>query len=290
MLETKAPAKINVGLHILRRRPDGFHDLESVFVRIGWADGVSVAAADELTLACDDPALPTDGSNLVLKAALSLSHRTGITEGAAFRLTKRVPYGAGLGGGSSDAAAALRLLRRLWDVSIGDSDLQHVGAAIGSDVPFFLGPPVAFVEGRGERIQSMEGYVFPYVLVVVKPPVSVPTPEAYRLVRPRDQGREDLRAVVASNDLERWRHALVNDFEASVFAAYPQVGALKRRMSALGADYASMSGSGSAVFGVFEREETAREAAAALEAPGYRVWVGRPDTESGDWSDESGAG
>ncbi|PSQ89414.1 MAG: 4-(cytidine 5'-diphospho)-2-C-methyl-D-erythritol kinase [Bacteroidetes bacterium QS_8_64_10] len=252
MIQTRrAPAKINLGLHVLRRRPDGFHDLATVFQRIPWEDELAArpASDERIALTCSDPALPTDDDNLVVRAA---------------RLEKPLPAGAGLGGGSSDAAAALRLLSDFWSLDATDETLRKLAARLGSDVPFFLGAPAAYATGRGDVLHPMRDYRLPFPLVVAVPDVAVSTPDAYRLVAPSNQDRPDLRAVVRSNDPARWRRELTNDFEEPVVEAYPVIGAVRATLRESGAAYAALSGSGSAVFGVFEGNAAARTAARQL--------------------------
>lgn len=274
LFSIEAPAKINLGLHVLRRRPDGFHDLESVFLKIGWSDSITASRSDKLTLTCSDASLPTDEANLVLQAAVRLQNAKAIHSGASIHLEKRIPCEAGLGGGSSDAAHTLLLLSRMWSVEPVEVPLFKIGASIGSDVPFFLGGAAAFVRGRGERIDPLPSYRFPFFLVVVKPPVSVSTREAYGHIRPRNENRVDLASVVLSNDPERWRSELVNDFEASVVPRYPELAELKEEIYRSGALYAAMTGSGSAIFGVFATREDASEAANRLARPDRKVWTG----------------
>ena len=290
-LRRSAPAKLNLGLHVLRRRPDGFHDIASVFVPIGWADEVSASDAHDLSLTCSDPALPTDGGNLVMQAASELRDRPSRLHGAALHLDKRVPYGAGLGSGSSDAAATLRLLDELWGLGSPDSMLAEIALGLGSDVPFFLLGAPALATGRGEVLTPITGtdvsasrpagsapWRCPFWLVVAVPPVHVPTGEAYALVTPNDAARPDLVAALVSNDLVRWRAELTNDFQAPVEAAFAGIAEARGALLDAGAGYASLSGSGSAVFGAFEREADARAAADGLRAT-CRVWVeppGRP--------------
>lgn len=282
MFTRPAPAKINLGLHVLRRRADGFHDLETVFLPIGWADRLDAAPAEALSLTVSDPALPTDGRNLVVRAARALGAWAGRAPGAALHLEKRVPYGAGLGGGSSDAAAALRLLAAVWGLDVPEAALHDLAAGLGSDVPFFLHDGAMTASGRGEVLAPFldaggAPYRCPFWVVVAVPPVHVPTAEAYGLVTPREAGRPDLAAVVRSNDLGRWRADLVNDFQAPIEAAFPAVGAARGVLTEAGASYTGLSGSGGAVFGVFESEAAAHEAAGAL-AETCRVWTEPPRT------------
>ncbi len=275
-----APAKLNFGLHVLRKRADGYHDLETVFLRIPWSDAITAYPAETLTLECTDPALPTGPDNLCLKAALRLREAAGAAHGARLLLEKRLPWGSGLGGGSSDAACTLLLLRDMWLVRLSDVALHALAAGIGSDAPFFLRPGAAYAAGRGEVLSPLadphtgEPYTCPYPLVVIVPPVRVATAEAYRLVTPKAEGRPDLRAVVQSNDLERWRRELVNDFEGPILTAYPAVRAARAMLLEGGAQYAALSGSGSAVYGVFEDEAAALGVAEAARAQGAAVWHG----------------
>lgn len=277
MPHRSAPAKINLGLHVLRKRPDGYHDIETVFIRIPWADILRAEPADALTLTCTDPSLPVGDENLVVKAAQRLS----TTRGARLRLEKHLPSGAGLGGGSSDAAAALMLLNELWELNRSRAELRSMAAEIGSDVPFFVDRVTALGTGRGEQLRpvidpvSDEPYILPYPLVVAMPGVSVATADAYRLVTPNEDGRPDLESLVLTNDLDRWRAGLVNDFEAPILETYPAIAATKAALEDAGAGYTSLSGSGSAVFGIFQEDANAEAAAEALRQSGHRTWHGR---------------
>ena len=276
-----APAKLNLGLHVLRRRADGFHAIETVMLPIGWADQLSASRSPRLTLRCSDPALPTGEGNLVVQAANALAAWAGIAPGAELHLEKCVPYGAGLGSGSADAAVTLRLLSRLWGLSVPELELHALAATLGSDVPFFLLGGAALATGRGEVLAPLVDaggtpYHCPFWLVVGVPPVQVSTAEAYRLVVPDDGSRPDLADLVGSNDLARWRTELVNDFEAPIFSRYPVIASAKQALLDEGAGYAALSGSGAAVFGVFEEEGVACRARDRLGTQGYRVWIEGP--------------
>lgn len=275
-LRQYAPAKINLGLHVLRERPDGYHDIETVFHRIDWADTITATPADTLSLTCSDPALPTNMENLCLQAAQRLATAFDVTAGAALHLKKRVPYGAGLGGGSSDAAATLQLLTRLWELDPSLEQLQEIGSDIGADVPFFLAEtPAAYGTGRGNTLSplSNEGtpYRLPAPVLIAVPPVDVPTPWAYAQVMPCDTDRPDLRRVVRSNDLTRWPSTLTNDFEPPITAAKPEIAALRNELRATDAVYVSLSGSGSAVYGIFETLSEARAAREEIQRPHVRL-------------------
>lgn len=261
-LVERAPAKINLGLHVLRKRPDGFHDVETVLHRIDWADTVTAQPADILSMTCSDPALPTDDQNLCMQAARRLAEAFEVSAGAELHLEKRVPYGAGLGGGSSDAAATLRLLNRLWSLDASPEDLHAIAAEIGADVPFFLNEaPAAYATGRGDEITDLHAdaapYRLPFPVVVAVPPIEVATPDAYARVTPNDEGRPSLPALIRSNDLSQWADCLANDFESSTAAAHPEVARLRDWLRDAGAAYVSLSGSGGGVYGVFEHEAEA---------------------------------
>ena len=279
MTSRNAPAKINLGLHVLRRRPDGFHDIETVFLRISWQDVLRVEPSDHLTMSCSDPSLPTDERNLVMKAARLLQQRYGPSTGAHLHLEKRIPYGAGLGGGSSDAAAALRLLNDHWSLALGDEQLARHALELGSDVPFFLGAEAALGSGRGERLEPLidpqtdEPFRPPYALVVAMPEIGVSTGEAYAMMTPSEKGRPDLKEVVLSSDLSRWRRELTNDFEGPILSKYPEIAELKKALEAAGAGYAAMSGTGSAVYGFFTDDPAAAAAEEALRQTGHVTWV-----------------
>ena len=278
-----APGKINLGLHVLATRADGYHEIETVFLRIGWCDTVTIESgtgeADghpgELSLRCDHPGLPTDRSNLCLKAAHILRDTVARHElGASIYLKKRLPVTAGLGGGSSDAATTLRLLRDCWELDLDDDGLSALGTGLGADVPFFLGAPVALGTGTGSDLTPLD-HRLPFALVVVKPALGISTAEAYRGVVPTMRPTGELTEIVISNDLERWRRELQNDFENPIVSKHPELGDIRRGLMELGAGYVSMSGSGSAFYGVFEQANRARRAARAFAETGVEsVWWG----------------
>ncbi|MDQ7039925.1 MAG: 4-(cytidine 5'-diphospho)-2-C-methyl-D-erythritol kinase [Rhodothermus sp.] len=277
-IEQEAPAKINLGLRVLRRRSDGYHDIETVLLRIPWTDRLTLTPADRFTFTCSDPALPTDERNLCVRAAIHLADALQRPLTGRLHLDKRVPYGAGLGSGSSDAAATLRLLLRSWKHSLAANDLHRLAAALGSDVPFFLLPaPAALATGRGEQLQPLTTYRFPFHLVVLVPSFRIATAEAYRLVQPRALREASLVEIVTANDPERWRRELRNDFEAPLFARYPELAALKQWLLEAGAVYAALSGSGSALFGVFTECHLAETVAMAARQRGFQCWQGQPD-------------
>lgn len=283
MLFQRAFAKINLGLKILRKREDGYHDIETVLHRVDISDDLTVEKADGLSLVCSDPDLGGE-DNLVLRAARALRDRCGVRDGALLTLGKRIPHGAGLGGGSADAAAALLLLSRHWGLDLPPGDLAEVAVSLGSDVPFFLGAGTAHATSRGERITRFD-LTLPSAILVVSPPLRISTREAYRSVVPRGEGGEgDLRVLLErlSGRPDLFRGVIANDFEDSVFRAYPGVASIRDRLYREGAEFALMSGSGSSVFGLFPDAPSARRAAAGftggartfVTAPGFRPDLG----------------
>ncbi|MBL0174410.1 MAG: 4-(cytidine 5'-diphospho)-2-C-methyl-D-erythritol kinase [Ignavibacteria bacterium] len=260
-----AHAKINLGLHILRRRDDGYHDIETVFHRVGIADEIAFTKKERgVRFTCDDPAMPVDEGNLCVRAAIALFEATGYDGGIGIDLRKRIPAGAGLGGGSADAAAVLRAAIALLDISIAEDDLHGIAAELGSDVPYFLHPGSAHATGRGELL-SYFVLRLPYWIVVVYPGVHVSTPWAYGQFRPDvSLPIRNLRELLLTHidDPVTLVNTLRNDFEPIVFRAHEDVMRAKEILYRTGADFALMSGSGSSVFGLFRDETYARESAA----------------------------
>lgn len=249
----RANCKINLGLDILRRRADGYHDLETVMFPVaGLYDEVEVTRTagsgttfTQQGIAVDCPA----EQNICLRACALMRARYGIG-GVHIRLDKRVPFGAGLGGGSADGTAVILALDELFALHLPEEELIARAAELGSDTAFFVRNTPQLCTGRGERMTPFALDLGGLTLVVVKPSEGVSTREAYAGVRPRVPAEplaERLRRPLAE-----WQASVTNDFEASVFAAHPAIRAVKHRLLEAGALYASMSGSGSAVFGLFE--------------------------------------
>lgn len=249
-------AKINLGLDITDRRPDGYHNLVTVFYPVAWRDILeivpSVSGADTLNVSgrgCDCP----PEKNLVMKAVRTLRSICDIPPVDIY-LRKVIPDGAGLGGGSSDAAFTLRMLRDMYNSGLSDDTLAEVASGIGADCPFFIYNRPMGATGIGNRLEPIE---IPALrdkwIAVVKPPVSVSTKEAYAAVRPAAP-TIDLREIVSCEPLSRWQGVVKNDFEPSVFPAFPIIAEVKQRLYDLGAVYASMSGSGASVFAIFDND------------------------------------
>lgn len=284
----RAYAKINLGLRVTGRRTDGYHEICTVFHRIGLFDEILLRPADAITVHATDPSVPSDETNICHAAALMLRERpdagtgggTGVRRGVSIAITKSIPVGAGLGGGSADAAAVLRSLPALWGTSIPEEDLRGLARRLGSDVPFFLGDDSALGTGRGEVLEYFRLDV-PFALLLCTPPVQVSTRWAYSRIVPRPAERpdqEDLRSVLlrGMSDPLFLREHLVNDFEPPVFREHPVIRSIKESMLREGAFFASMSGSGSSVYGFFQDTGAAGLAAASLKSPGFRTFITPP--------------
>lgn len=249
--------KINIGLGVMRRRDDGYHDLESVFVPVPLCDELEINPSARFSFmqsGINVGCYPED--NIVVKAFNLMRKECGTRlPDVEIHLHKRIPFGAGLGGGSSDAAFTLRMLNSLFDLGIDGQRLRELAAKLGADCSFFIDNQPALVTGIGDCITPL-GYnpLQGSTLLMVKPDEAVSTAEAYRGVTPRDR-RTDAKPVDLAEALrlppEQWRDLVVNDFEASVFQSHPRLAELKAQMYAAGAAYAAMSGSGSTVYGLF---------------------------------------
>lgn len=264
-----APAKVNLILRVLDRRSDGYHNLWSIMQTVGLEDEVSIRVApqrSDILLQCDDSSLRTDHTNLVYRAAAAVLGRSGKTIGLEIHLTKRIPMGAGLGGGSSDAAATIIGLTHLLGLGWTSAQMADVGQALGSDVPFFCYAPAAIVSGRGEGVRPIQ-LIGNRWIVLVNPGFPVETKWAYQQLsqgrRSIDPLSDQLRQLEKSDCLS-WCEVLsqaINDFEAPVFMAHPVLREVKEKLLSEGAESALLSGSGATVFGVFQDEASATNAA-----------------------------
>lgn len=245
------PCKINLGLNILSKRQDGFHNIETCFYPIPWTDILEVIPATQTELTFSGNSIPGNAEeNLCLKA-YDLLKRDFDIEPIKIHLHKIIPIGAGLGGGSSDAAYTLRLLSNIFELSLTPEQLRKYAAQLGSDCSFFTQDKPQFGSGKGEILRDLDITLKGFWLILVKPPIHISTQQAYSSVIPRSPEvslQEVLKQPVAS-----WNGLLRNDFEESVCILYPQVLEIKNQLYTKGAVYASMSGSGSSVFGLFEK-------------------------------------
>lgn len=240
-----APAKVNLTLRVLGRRDDGFHEIETVMVPITLADRleINLRADHDVRLTCSDPSVPSDASNLGHRAAAAFAKHTGMKFGVDIHIEKKIPHGAGLGGGSSDAAAVLVALDRLLATKMPTEELERVAATLGSDIPFFIRSQPAICRGRGEIIEPFEGLP-PADILLVKPPFPIPTPWAYQAWANSEKPSATFQQFHGSI-------SLVNDLENPVFSKYLLLPVLKSALRAHPAvSAAMMSGSGSTIFAI----------------------------------------
>lgn len=262
-------AKINLHLRIVGRRSDGFHDLCTVFQSVSLHDTLTFTASDDIELRCASPGVPLGEDNLILKAARAVRWRFGIKSGARITLEKSIPSPGGLGGGSSNAAAALIGLRKFWNIDRRLDDLAAIADDLGSDVPYFLYGGTQLGLGRGTRISPLAEAELPYLLIVT-PNIAVSTADAFAAVGAASLTKEASKGILQICRLEAeksdFAHAeLRNDFENVIFPRHPEIAAVKTRLLSLGACQALLSGSGASVFGIFEKEETRQAAMKALD-------------------------
>jgi 4-diphosphocytidyl-2-C-methyl-D-erythritol kinase len=243
-------AKINLGLHVLNKRNDGFHDIETVLYPVFMHDSLEILPSSKTTLQVYGHPLP-DGENLCMKALHLLSSRYDIPA-VEMHLLKHIPAGAGLGGGSSDAAQTLKMLSEIFMLHIKAEELEELAAMLGSDCPFFIRNRAVLASGRGEVFASIDLSLDGLFIVIVKPDINISTAEAYARVTPVF-GRPSLRDHILK-PVSEWKYCLINDFEGPVFRDYPLLRDIKENLYREGAIYASMSGSGSAIYGLFEEK------------------------------------
>jgi 4-diphosphocytidyl-2-C-methyl-D-erythritol kinase len=243
-------AKINLGLQVTEKRTDGFHNLETVFYPVGWSDALEFVVARDFQFTTSGiPISGTPESNLVIRAYQLFKEEFGLPA-LKIHLHKNIPFGAGLGGGSSDAAFMLRMMNKAFDLNISEEKLMGYAAILGSDCPFFILNKPVFATGRGEIMQETTVSLNDMFILLVKPPVEVSTAKAFQFIVPQKPEHSLLETL--SFPVQDWKGKVVNQFESSVFQSYKEILDVKERLYELGAVYASMSGSGSCVFGIFD--------------------------------------
>jgi len=262
----KAPAKLNIRLKVTRLRPDGYHELVSIMVPVGLYDilELHVPFDGRIQITCKDTDVPSDKSNLIYRAAESFIYQTGLDEGVFINLQKNIPVSAGLGGGSSDAAATLLALNRIYSNPLSDSDLHTLAVRIGADVPFFLNCRPSLATGIGEILESLPNWPELWYIIIV-PPFKVSTSWAFQNLRLGLTTDEyaDIFEMLKKGSYSI-SHILENDLEKVTSASFPIINTLKKSLMDTGAEGAIMSGSGPSVFGIFLTHEKAACAKEAL--------------------------
>lgn len=279
-ISVKAPAKINLTLDALYKRPDGYHEVEMVMTTVDLADRVELTllASDEIRLECSASFVPDDARNHAYKAAQLLKEKYKVKQGVRIYIHKQIPVAAGLAGGSSDAAAALRGLNKLWNLGLTLDELAEVGAQIGSDVPFCVYGGTALATGRGERIEHLTAPA-PCWVILAKPPIGVSTADVYGNLRINEGTKHpntaNMLKAVETQDFQLMCQSLGNVLEDVTLSLYPQVKQIKELMLASGADGVLMSGSGPTVYALVQKEAKVQRIYNALRGFVKDVYVAR---------------
>ncbi|MFL5764320.1 MAG: 4-(cytidine 5'-diphospho)-2-C-methyl-D-erythritol kinase [Bacteroidia bacterium] len=250
-------AKINIGLNIIGKRDDGFHNIESVMYPIGLCDALEIIGnkepgAEQFIFTSSGIDIPGNAKDNLCRKAYDLISRDYALPNVRVHLHKHIPVGAGLGGGSADAAFFIRLLNEKFEIGLAWGEMHHYSRQLGSDCSFFISNKPAFAEEKGDQFESVLLDLSGYYIVLVCPPIHVNTAKAYSGVKPQKPVRsleEDIQKLPAA----QWKDHIYNDFEDSIFSQFPEIKKIKESLYEKGALYASMSGSGSSVYGLFER-------------------------------------
>jgi len=269
-------AKINLGLNVLHRNENGYHDIETGFCFLEWRDTIRMTASEkpELVIEGNDE-IPSDSSNLIMKAYYLLREFYGLKGSYRFKVIKRIPAGAGLGGGSSNAAMALKMLRKAEKLDISDEELLDIGAQLGADIPLFIKGKTAIGTGTGTELKPAQIQPDRWI-VTVYPNFESSTPLAYANCTPNDDRLYSIEKILTDIPVDEWEYELVNDLEQGVFQLHPTVGNFRDQMKEFGAEYAAMSGSGSSVFGLFEQDFVALSAYKNFIDLGYQANLTKP--------------
>jgi 4-diphosphocytidyl-2-C-methyl-D-erythritol kinase len=268
--------KINLGLHVVSKRNDGFHDIETVFYPINWCDCLEVIenkTSNEPFL-YSQSGIPIEGSlehNLLYKAWKIIASQKKLPN-IQVHLHKNIPMGAGLGGGSSDAASFINLLNSKFELGYSESERTELASLLGSDCAFFIQNKPVFAQGKGNEFSEMSINLKQYYVLVIYPNIHSNTKEAYEGLVPQ-KPQHELTSTVTLAKIKEWKNSLVNDFEKSIFNKHPQIKLLKESLYNTGAIYSGMSGSGSAIFGVFEKEPSLNF------SKDYSFYLQKPETK-----------
>ncbi|MGZ4034563.1 MAG: 4-(cytidine 5'-diphospho)-2-C-methyl-D-erythritol kinase [Bacteroidia bacterium] len=267
-------AKINIGLNIIEKREDGFHNIESVFYPVGLCDALEVIenkeqGTERIVFTSSGIEIPGDITDNLCYYAYHLVAADYPLPNVKVHLHKHIPIGAGLGGGSADAAFFIRLLNDKFDLGISWGEMHNYARQLGSDCSFFISNKPAFAEGRGDVYESMKIDLSEYFLILIYPQIHINTAKAYSNVKPKQPSRS-LENDILNLPVEQWKDVIHNDFEDSVFPQFPEIKNIKEKLYSKGAVYAAMSGSGSTVFGIFKNKTDLK-----LEFPGCFVWEGK---------------
>lgn len=261
--------KINLGLQVIGKRPDGFHDISTCFYPVPWSDVLEIVPSKDFSFSSSGDPIPGATADNLCVRAYELLRKDFNLKPVAIHLLKTVPIGAGLGGGSSDGASALMLLNDLFELALTGAQLESYAAQLGSDCPFFIRNTPMLGTGRGEILTPVQVSLKDRFLVIVTPEVQISTAGAFAKIIPRT-AEVDVRTIVENHRMSDWKLLLRNDFEPALFQQFPLIDAIHKKLYAFGATFASLSGSGSSVFGIFDSERDLRD-----EFGSVRYWSGK---------------
>jgi 4-diphosphocytidyl-2-C-methyl-D-erythritol kinase len=270
-----AYGKINLGLHVLEKLPTGYHRIETGFCFIEWNDRFQVEESDHYHLSISDSSIPANKNNLITKAYRAFEQYVGLNKQYSFSVTKNIPAGAGLGGGSSNAALTFRILNKLEKAGLSNDELIDLSRDLGADIPFFIKGTPGIGTGLGQDIEPAEIQPDAWI-VCIWPGFESSTPEAYQNCIPNPEPDFSIKGVLLEEEIDQWQALLVNDLEAPVIARHELIGNIKDQMLDFGASYAAMSGSGSTVFGIFEQDFVAINAYESFHKLGFSANLTRP--------------
>ena len=260
MIEINSPSKINIGLNIIEKRSDGYHNIETIFYPVKLFDVIKFYKEDFDSFKCNNIKLMKEKNNLIFKAKEILELKFNKKFNLKIELNKNIPIGAGMGGGSSDAASALHSINILYNLNLSKKELNDIAIKLGSDVPFFLDPRPSYASGRGELI-SLIDFSINSNLLIVNPGIHISTKWAYDNIVPKKPHVKLSEIIKEKIDFEEYKDIFKNDFESVVFKKFPEIESIKNDMYNIGAEFSLMTGSGSTVFGLFKDIGNAKKAA-----------------------------
>ena len=276
-MEIKSNAKINLGLKIINKRDDGFHNIESLFIELDFHDILIFSQSDKFKITSNSTSIPLDENNIVHKAYQIFRTIYQPSTEYSIHIEKNIPIGSGLGGGSSNAASTLCALNKLWHANLSNKELIDISMDIGSDVPFFISGSMQFVKGKGDILLSIDGeFIKDYTILLVFPQFTISTKWAFKQLSNTKKylfGNNTINKFPTLSKTLEWEF-FINDFEEMINQTYPEIGQIKSNLIELGACYSSLSGSGSTMFGVFENYEKAVVASRSINE--YRTAISKP--------------
>ncbi len=272
----KSPAKINIGLNIISKREDSFHNLETIFYPLNLFDEIRFTKSDKFSFTSNDDNLNKETTNLIIRAKELLENEFSISIFVDIFLNKNIPIGAGLGGGSSNAASALNSLIKLFNIGIDRNHLSNLALKLGSDVPYFLNPVPAFAESRGEVLIPINLILHKYILIV-NPGIHVATKWAFGLIKPK-MPAVSLKSLISKSkiEIEEVMRLASNDFEKIVFEHFPEIKEIKEKMLHFGAKHCMMTGTGSTVWALFDKPEATYQTELYFKRKNYFTFIQEP--------------